>query len=352
MPGASGGAGVAAQQILDTIYEAGIDPAGWPQALAGTARFCRASSAVVVLRDRRTDGVAFAMDYGLPTSYRGSYIRTFRQSDLRLQDLLRQPVGAIRTDTMMPDYDAYRSSAAYRQLYAPLGTEHAMGGFLTEEDGVAVAVRVFRSAQHGAFATPELRRFGQLAPHLARAIRLARRQEQAAAVEALLCRVLDLGNLAVGIVDAAGLPLAANAAGRAMLAGIAPGVRIRLVRTAHAGEAEASTLVPLAGGGAAQVLPLRADDAARFGSAGTVAAIVRPDDGGIDFALERARRAHGFTAAEARLVRALCAGDRLDEAAARFGIGRETVRTQLRQAFQKTGTHRQADLVRLVLLGL
>lgn len=56
-----------------------------------------------------------------------------------------------------------------------------------------------------------------------------------------------------------------------------------------------------------------------------------------------------LTPAESRLVHGLATGLGLDEAAARCGIRRETARTYLRTIFHKTGTHRQAELVRLVL---
>lgn len=58
-----------------------------------------------------------------------------------------------------------------------------------------------------------------------------------------------------------------------------------------------------------------------------------------------------LTDAEARLVKALVNGQRLEEAAEAFGVTRNTVRTQLAKILQKTHTSRQTDLVRLVLLG-
>jgi DNA-binding CsgD family transcriptional regulator len=53
----------------------------------------------------------------------------------------------------------------------------------------------------------------------------------------------------------------------------------------------------------------------------------------------------GLTAAEARLAAAICDGTELYAAARRFGVSRETVRSQLRSIFGKTGVRRQAELV-------
>ena len=55
-----------------------------------------------------------------------------------------------------------------------------------------------------------------------------------------------------------------------------------------------------------------------------------------------------LSAAEARLARALCHGDSLDEYATDQGLKLPTVKTQLRSVFAKTGTERQASLIRLL----
>src|SRR5262245_21476525 len=56
----------------------------------------------------------------------------------------------------------------------------------------------------------------------------------------------------------------------------------------------------------------------------------------------------GLSPAEARLVALLFAGASLRSSAEALGIKYETVRTYLKSAFQKTGTHRQAELVLMV----
>ncbi|SDN68757.1 DNA-binding transcriptional regulator, CsgD family [Methylobacterium phyllostachyos] len=58
----------------------------------------------------------------------------------------------------------------------------------------------------------------------------------------------------------------------------------------------------------------------------------------------------GFTPAEAALARDILAGNDLAASAARRGITLNTARVHLRRIFEKTGTRRQAELMRLLLL--
>ena len=56
-----------------------------------------------------------------------------------------------------------------------------------------------------------------------------------------------------------------------------------------------------------------------------------------------------LTGAEARLVRHLVSGLRINDAAERMQVRPETARAYLKQVFLKTGTNRQVDLVRVML---
>lgn len=60
-------------------------------------------------------------------------------------------------------------------------------------------------------------------------------------------------------------------------------------------------------------------------------------------------RTYGLTPAETRLVEQLLAGDSVADAAEQLGVTVGTARTRLKRVFQKTDTHSQADLMRLVL---
>jgi len=61
------------------------------------------------------------------------------------------------------------------------------------------------------------------------------------------------------------------------------------------------------------------------------------------------QRCYGFTLTEAKLAQHLSRGDALREAAKHVGLSYETTRWYLKIIFQKTGTRRQSELLRLLL---
>jgi DNA-binding CsgD family transcriptional regulator len=64
---------------------------------------------------------------------------------------------------------------------------------------------------------------------------------------------------------------------------------------------------------------------------------------------ERLGQNFGLTPAEAVFAAEISKGDGLQAAASRLGVSLTTVRTHLAHVFDKTGTRRQAELVRLIL---
>lgn len=101
---------------------------------------------------------------------------------------------------------------------------------------------------------------------------------------------------------------------------------------------------------ALHVLPLRRRSRDVFGWDGVLLLLAEPANASVPGA-DLLRLLFDLTPAEARLARHLVEGRAPAEAAALMGIAESTSRVHLRHIFAKTGVHRQAELVRL-LLGL
>ena len=67
--------------------------------------------------------------------------------------------------------------------------------------------------------------------------------------------------------------------------------------------------------------------------------------------LETCRILYDLTRAEATVAALVAGGKSVREIADEVGVREDTVRTHLKKIFDKTGTKRQAELVKLVLCG-
>ncbi len=79
--------------------------------------------------------------------------------------------------------------------------------------------------------------------------------------------------------------------------------------------------------------------------------VMNVEIGAFDRFCETLERNHGLTPSEAEVAAHLAQGRSIDEIAAAKGTSTHTVRTQVKQAFAKTGTSRQGELIALVLNG-
>jgi DNA-binding CsgD family transcriptional regulator len=85
-------------------------------------------------------------------------------------------------------------------------------------------------------------------------------------------------------------------------------------------------------------------------SSGQLAAVVFASECGPAALCEKALATrHGLTPTESRVARLLCDGAGIPRVARELDISPNTVRGHLKQIFEKTGTHRQAELVARLL---
>ncbi|UPG72031.1 helix-turn-helix transcriptional regulator [Roseomonas gilardii subsp. gilardii] len=232
---------------------------------------------------------------------------------------------------------------------------------LPDEEGLLFSIE--RQFSRGPLEDAQLRALDRLRPHLARAAALVARLGRG-----LLNRQIDLLeeiDLPAAVLGRGGRVLAANQAllGRK---GAVPGAGDRLALPDQ--ELERQVLVALDAISAGRVPPILSfASAARAEEPAVILRLLPLRRGAQEFfsgalalmVLNEVRlplppeprllqELFGLTPAQSRLARLLMQGHSLPQAAAATGLSRETLRTQLRAIFEKTGTGRQAELVALL----
>ncbi len=85
------------------------------------------------------------------------------------------------------------------------------------------------------------------------------------------------------------------------------------------------------------------------GRRSAVALFVTDPEEAVEIPMARLQRLYGLTLSEARIASHLAAGRRPEVVAAELGVQTNTVRMHLKRIFAKTNTHRQSELVALLL---
>jgi DNA-binding CsgD family transcriptional regulator len=245
--------------------------------------------------------------------------------------------------------------------------EHGMGLFLgNDSDRSLVVLTINRSGRHGCFTDEERELARTLLPHLRNAYALHSRMRALHGLQHAYRATLDRLEKPVFLVSRSGSVVFANESAR-QLEALGTCLQVRNGKPVAVHQPDdvllgAALARVVSGATAGDSLPLPMHD--RKGEISALLTIcptppsvyADPQRGNVAAAVfvralqprvvpEDVRVAFGLTGAEFRLARKLAGGSTLEDASEHLGISKNTARTQLRGLFEKTGTHRQSDLV-------
>jgi DNA-binding CsgD family transcriptional regulator len=368
------------QNVLDLvgrIYDAALEPDLWPATLTETADMLGAMGGVFFMHDDAAKvidlGYLGRLDKSMLSLYQDHYV----ECDFALAAALRNTPGRTIQNCAVSAAELQQSEF-YNGFWRDFGIEHNIASVLLNDANRVLVTGFYRSAGAGDFTSENLRLFDILKPHLRRAAQCFRQFSFLESQSKAAIAALDHLPMGLILVDAAGGVLAMNRGAQEIVACndglrsldgglaaanrtesealrglIAAAARTGQGRGLHPGGAMAlsrpSMLRPLS----VLVAPIGREVWANGldlgGERAAAVVFISDPEARQETPAELLRRFYGLTPAEARLAEAMAEGGPLSEAAERLGIGRETARSHLKQVFAKTGTHRQAELVRLLL---
>jgi DNA-binding CsgD family transcriptional regulator/PAS domain-containing protein len=271
--------------------------------------------------------------------------------------------------------ESYLKTRFYNEIIAPGGYYDAALTIL------AKSVNRFGSLSvptEGPVSETTLYRLRQLAPHVRRAVSIADLLDVRALRNEMLSAAFDLLTIGIILVDGKSRIAHANAVGLRLLneggavrrdgdylscrdPKIAAELSLAIQNAASGSTADfprSGIALPISKSDgedlAAWILPLdrglRNELAGSF--AASVAVFLRQLGDLSPFPAELFVKRFGISPAECRVLMMLTQGMTVREAAAALGISEPTAKTHLQKLFQKTGTDRQADLMRLTMSAL
>lgn len=361
------------------IHEAPLAPDGWTRALPSIAGALRSERGILTVQN--TGGTTeLAVGFGM-TSEQAAGFGSAADADTAFWAAVRAlPVGFVApTSGLLPDRE-YARTIFYNEGVRPLGAFHGLLVSPLNTPQWFVHLSTGRRLGRQDYDAEDVAVMRTLLPHVVTALRVAIRLADADWRVIGAADALDRLHAGVILVDAAGRVLFANRIAEAILAGGGglgidrEGIRAcsqgatRVLRRLIAGCTDiaivnggpgGSVEIPCGEGRSplrVTVAPFRVDveqgDTAWLGAARPVAILMTTDpEREQRLRKENLRHQFGLTPAEADVAFEILKGDGRDAAASRLGISVATVRAHLSHIFEKTGVHRQAELVGLLMQG-
>jgi len=368
-----------AEHVVDRIYEAVSDGDRWPDALEAAGRLLDADAMLLLYCDVATGVPQVIASIGLDGKTASGLDVGRLDDDELLRESMNVSVGTVVSRTFSMENPTTRTTIMSRNA-ARRGQAQVAGAAAVRGAEIYASLWMARFENRPPFSNRDLNLFGDLLPHVARAMTVHHRIARAELEANMATGAIDRVAVGMVLLDASGRVVIANrearrifdlgdgigVAGRQLVAadGSQTAKLRRLVRdVGDLGAGAADTEPP---GGAAirigrrdrdtdyhlVVLPLPRRCQPRD-AAGAVAVLFITDPkrghGPVDYLCGDL---YGLTTAETRLLSILLEGYGLTAAADRLGLSRNTVHSQLASVFQKTGTRSQSELLRLILGGI
>jgi DNA-binding CsgD family transcriptional regulator len=355
--------------LIGDIYDAALDPALWPAVLEQAAGFVGGTASALFLKDsaRKTHNTVYT--WGYDPEFTRIYIERYVQLDPFTTGQFFFDVGEPVCLADIMSHSEFMASRFYNEWVKPQRWIDALGVTLEKSAITYAGFSVIRHEDDGVVDDQTRHRAKLIAPHIRRAVFIGKVIDLKKVEAASLADTLDGLADAMLLVDAGGRIVHANAAGHAFLA---QGTVIRAVggklaaidaqadralhdifANAEARAAAGAALQLAAADGTryvAHVLPLTAGARKKAGTAySAVAAVfVRKTALDLPHPIETIATTFKLTPAEMRVLMMIVQVGGIPEVAPVLGISETTVKTHLQRVFAKTGTSRQADLVKLV----
>lgn len=364
--------------LLEALYGGGREASPWQGFLEQLRELTAGRVTVLGFCRPRPEhpGVTFFTG----DTFEGMNVRRYAEEYSALDPFVNLPEGVPVTLQDMLPLEELRRTAFYRDFLQPNDAAQILGLDIHRKGRVALLLRVQRSERDPLFGAPEKALFRLLEPHLRQVLWSVERDRELHSEHSLFESITSRLEMGTVLLDRQGQLVYCNPVARHLLdrgdglrevqGGLAASERSHnrslqaVLEACCQGDHDNTTL--------AQAISLP-----RPGQAGGLHLLVRPLSPSPEGVLapefqgdEHAARAvvyiripdplgaghkdllqqlFDLTPSEARLALALANGMNLDEIAEHLCVTRNTLRTQLRTAFHKTGVNQQSALVSLVL---
>lgn len=367
--------------IISQLYEAAAGLLPWPAALTSLSHAFGAMVVQYVSIDNETGQLLLCeQPEGMAVDAVLDYVRQYNRIDPHAQQMKQAPLGTVyNTEDVFPAR-RMASHPFYREFWAPYGVRGMIAGKVDEGERYYSGIGIVRHKDSPGYTPADLALAARFVHHLTNAFKVARHFRQLQITSRVGRHLMEHADRPMILLGPDRHVLFANNAGRAyidggdMLAeragrlhgrvstsdlalqhalvslGAARAIEGRDATAPHAGRRTALRLQGPSGNIALCALwKLDADHASSaFGDGSVVLLSIAHPLLGQPPDVHFVAAMLDLTPAEARLAAQLVVGHDLATIALAHGVSINTVKTQMRSIYAKTGTRRQAELIRVI----
>jgi DNA-binding CsgD family transcriptional regulator/PAS domain-containing protein len=362
-------------RTVQAIYDAAVEPANWNVALEEIASAVGSRISVILTTHPQHNEIA-VKSVGMDPESMLAYNDYYGRLDPGPPALEQVPTGAVATQQQLVDRDEWVRGEFANDWARPNGYGDAIFSVLTRDGGRSSWLCAAATPKEGPFGTPErVSLMRALVPHLQQAIKTQERlgdldrrnRDLAAAVDVLADgvavvasdgRVIHLNPAAESIISCGDGLCVRSGYLRATIARTDGVLDLAVHRAFSRGRSTVAAggcvAVPRPSGRrpyVVRVVPLNSGGSVGEESPNVLVVIADPEREPQPES-EALRSLYGLTKTEADVALRVLGGTGLKPIAEELSLSLATVRTHLQHVFEKTHTHRQAELVRLLLGGL
>jgi DNA-binding CsgD family transcriptional regulator len=362
--------------LLGRIYDAAGDPTLWAPFLEELAGHTKSDSAALLVRVFDQGLYSLSNSWRVPEEFVRDYQEYYYGLDVWAEVVLpnprEYPGGYVCTSQSLCPLPRLKKTEFYNDSLVHGGIEHGMFALLENSKSCVASVCLYRDRSGTEFAESELKILRFLAPHLKRAfslhVKLSQLKSRSKGAESVL-HMLPTGVVLLGskgeIIFMNRSAAASVAEGDGLLAtpeGLRaerPGESSLLERTIEQVVRTSNGSGVSAGGTVVVSRRLRPPLQVRISPIHnslldtsqklTAVAFINDPLQTRRPTKEVLQALYGLTPAECRVALLLSDGRALQEIAEMVGVTQNTVRSQIKSIFSKTGVRRQGELIRLLL---
>jgi len=358
-------------RLIGSTYEATLEPASWQKFLNHLATAVGGYAAMLRVQHLESNRLGLRLHTQGNEDFFQLYEQHYSMIDPIIPAVAKHPVGTVLMIRDVLLFDNLKQTEFYNDYMQPQDQRYIMGGFIAREEDVVATLGVHRNQHQGDFDEKHRYLLQRLMPHLNRAMRINRLLDSLRDEKEALSYLVNSLALSIFLLDEQCKPIWMNQSaekivhsgqtlklGKHGLTACCPRnngkLRSMIVATYQDNNAipkSCEISQSMAGGRPWRLVTVRYEHAHALwpvdAPEASVALFICDPDASNDLPTRILARCYRLTPAESRLLEVLGLGSTLNDYTERYGVTKNTARSQLKALFAKVGVNRQAQLVQL-----